>query len=83
MEVLDVDVFIWGCFSLAPEEKPFFGRGLCKAYNDRKIRSKLNHRIGLKLNRPLASGLGQTKSQGKDSRHNNSSKGSHSHSGCG
>lgn len=51
MEVLDVDVFIWGCFSLAPEEKPFFGRGLCKAYNDRKIRSKLNHRIGLKQNR--------------------------------
>jgi hypothetical protein len=33
MEVLDVDVFIWGCLSLAPEEESFLSRGLCKAYN--------------------------------------------------
>lgn len=30
MEVLDVDVFIRGCLSLAPEEESFLGRGLCK-----------------------------------------------------
>lgn len=42
MKVLDVDIFVWGCLSLAPEEEPFFGRSLCKAHNDRKVRSSLH-----------------------------------------
>lgn len=33
VEVLDVDVFIRGCLSLAPKEESFLGRGLCKAHS--------------------------------------------------
>lgn len=34
VEVLHVDVLVWGRLSLAPEEKPFLGRGLCRTHKD-------------------------------------------------
>jgi hypothetical protein len=42
MEVLNIDVLVWGCLSLAPEEEPFLGRGLCKTHKDSETGSNIS-----------------------------------------
>lgn len=54
VEVLDVDIFIRGCLSLAPEKEPFLGRGLCKAHSNRKVSSKVNLRMWPTLDRTFS-----------------------------
>lgn len=54
VEVLDIDIFIWGRLSLAPEEESFLGRGFC---NDRKVSSKAQLRAQPSWTGAAASGL--------------------------
>lgn len=42
VEILHIDILIWGSLSLAPEEEPFLGRSFCKIHRDNDTGSRIN-----------------------------------------